>query len=268
MSLGLRGRPQGRNRPCCQTLTLSDTSWLPQTLKTTTQWYADGVPTADATGATLVLGRDHIDRRISARVTASAKGYRKLTATAAETAPVLAKTIKVTQSAEVKGQPQLGRVLKARGGDFLPSNAFAAYTWLRDGKPIPKATNGTYTVRRKDVGRTLSLRVTLTRKHFRDVSETVAVPGPVTSVPTMRVRTDAARGRVTVDVKVKAPGVAAPTGAITVTVGGRSVEGQLVGGLDRLVVSKLRRGNKQMIVRYAGTELVAPTAARSTVEVR
>jgi hypothetical protein len=201
----------------------------------------------------------------SARVTGSAKAHRKLTATAAETAPALAKNIKVTQSAEVKGQPQLGRVLKARGGDFLPSNAFAAYTWLRDGKPIPKATNGPYTVRRKDVGRTLSLRVTLTRKHFRDVSETVAVPGPVTSVPTMRVRTDAARGRVTVDVKVKAPGVAALTGAITVTVGGRSVEGQLA---DGLVVRKIRRGNKQVIVRYAGTELVAPTAARSTVEVR
>ena len=37
-----------------------------------------------ATGASLVLNRDHIDRRISARTTASASGYRKSTSTATE----------------------------------------------------------------------------------------------------------------------------------------------------------------------------------------
>lgn len=250
-----------------QTLTLSDTSWLPQPSRTTTQWYADGVPIAEATGATLVLSRDHIDSRISARVIGSATGYRKLAVSAPETAPVLAKAIKVTRSFAVEGRPQLGSVLVARPGDVRPSNASAAYAWLRDGKPISKATNRAYTVRPKDIGRSLSLRVNLNRTHFRDVTETIPVPGPVTSVPTMRVRTEVARGRVAVTVRVKAPGVPAPAGAITVTVGGRTVEGQLVSGLERIVVRNLRAGTKPVTVRYAGTDLVQSAASRSKVEV-
>jgi len=151
-----------------QTLTLSDTSWSPQPSRTTTQWYADGAPIDEATGTTLVLSRSMIDRRISARVIGSAQGYRKLTSNAPETAPVLAKAIKVMRSFRVKGRPQLARVLVARAGDVRPSNASAAYAWLRDGTPISNATNRAYTVRPKDIGRSLSLQVTLTRTHFRD----------------------------------------------------------------------------------------------------
>ena len=66
---------------------------------------------------------------------------------------------------------------------------------------------------------------------------------------------------------MRAPGVPAPTGAITVTVGGRTVEGQLVSGLERIVVRNLRPGTKPVVVRYAGTDLVRPAASRSEVEV-
>jgi hypothetical protein len=251
-----------------QTLTLSDTVWSPQPSKTTTQWYADGAPIDGATGTTLVLGREHIDRRISARITGSAKAYRKLRAPTPETEPVLAKAVRVTRSFAIKGRAKLGRKLTAETGDVRPSNASVAYAWLRDGKPIAKATRPTYTVRRKDIGRSLSLLVTLTHPNFREGTETIAVTGPITSVPTMRVRTDPRRGRVIVDVKVKAPGVPALTGAITVTVGKRTVEGQLVDGIARLVVRKLKPGTKPVVVRYAGIELVAPTAVRSQVDVR
>ena len=216
-----------------QTLTLSETAWSPQPSKTTTQWYADGAPIDGATGPTLVLGRDHVGRRISARVIGSAKAYRKLRATAPETEPVLAKAVRVTRSFAIQGRAQLGRKLVAEAGDVRPSNASVAYAWLRDGTPIAKATHEDYTVRRKDIGRSLSLQVTLTHPNFREVTETLAVTGPITSVPTMRVRTDPRRGRVIVDVKVRAPGVPALTGAVTVTVGGRTVEGQLVDGLAR-----------------------------------
>ena len=215
-----------------------------------------------------MLGREHIGRRISARVTGSAKAYRKLRAPTPETEPVLAKAVRVTRSFAIKGRAQLGRKLRAKAGDVRPSNASATYAWLRDGKPIAKATRQAYTVRRKDIGRSLSLLVTLTHPNFREVTETVAVSGPVASVPTMRVRTDPRRGRVIVDVKVKAPRVPALTGAITVTVGGRTVEGQLVDGTARLVVRKLRSGTRPVVVRYAGIELVPPTTVRSQVDVK
>ena len=184
-----------------QTLTLTTSSWSPQPAKVKTQWYADGVAVPGATGASLVLTRDHIDRRISARVTASASGYRKSTSTAPETTPVLAKPIAITSPSRVKGTPEVGRRLVARVGSVKPTDATATYAWLRDGQPIAKATNPTYTVRRADLGRGLSVQITLTRRHFRSTTESVAV-APVTTVPEVKVRTDATRKRVAVDIRV------------------------------------------------------------------
>ena len=117
------------------------------------------------------------------------------------------------------------------------------------------------------MGRSLALRVTLTRAHFRDATETIAVPGPVTSVPTVRVRTEVSRKRVVVNLKVKAPGVRAPDGAIAVSVGKRTVTGQIDHGVARLVVRGLRPGVKPVVVRYAGSELVQPAVSRSKLDV-
>ena len=159
-----------------QTLTLTNASWAPQPTKVKTQWYADGVAIPGATGASLVLTRDHIDRRISARVTASASGYRKSPSTAPETTPVLAKPIAITSPSRVKGTPEVGSRLVARPGTFKPEDASVTYAWLRDGQPIAKATNPTYTVRRADLGRGLSVQITLTRRHFRTTTESVPSP--------------------------------------------------------------------------------------------
>ena len=249
-----------------QTLTLTNASWVPQPAKVKTQWYADGVAIPEATGASLVLTRDHIDRRISARVTASASGYRKSASTAPETTPVLAKPIAITSPSRAKGTPEVGSRLVARPGIFKPEDASITYAWLRDGHPIAKATKPTYTVRRADLRRALSVQITLTRRHFRTTTESVAV-APVTTVPEVKVRTDATRKRVALDIRVKAPGASRPDGAMTVSVGGRTVEVQLVSGRARVVVRGVRPGTKPVVVRYAGTDVVQPAVARSSVTV-
>ena len=249
-----------------QTLTLTASSWSPQPAKVTTQWYADGVALDGATGASLVLTRDHIDTRISARTIASATGYRKSRSTAVETGPVLAKPVAITSPSRVKGTPEVGSKLVARAGSVKPSDATATYAWLRDGKRIAKATNPTYTVRKGDVGRSLSVEITLSRRHFRSTTEAVAVP-MVTTTPTLKVRPDATRKRVAVDVRVRAPGASRPDGAVTVSVGGRTVEVQLVEGRARAVVRGVRPGTTPVVVRYAGTEVVRPAVARTSVEV-
>ena len=249
-----------------QTLNLTAPSWSPQPAKVTTQWYADGVAIDGATGSSLVLTRDHIDRRISARAVASSSGYRKARSTAVETTPVLAKPIAITSPSRIKGAPEVGSKLVARAGSLKPSDATATYAWLRDGRPIAKATNPIYTVRRGDLGHALSLQVTYTRRHFRDTTESVAV-ATVTTVPEVKVRTDATRKRVVLDIRVKAPGASRPDGAMTVSVGGRTVEVQVVGGTARAVLRDLRPGTKPVVVRYAGTDVVQPAVARSSVEV-
>ena len=249
-----------------QTLTLTASSWSPQPTKVTTQWYADGVALPDATGASLVLTREHIDRRITARTTATASGYRKSISTAPETTPVLAKPVAVTSPSRVKGTPQVGRRLVVQAGSVRPTDASATYAWLRDGRPIFKATHPTYTVRKGDIGRALSVQVTLARRYYRSTTESVAV-APVTTVPEVKVRTDATRRRVAVDVRVRAPGASRPDGAMTVSVGGRSVEVQLVRGQARVVVRDVRPGVKPVVVRYAGTDVVRPAVARARVRV-
>jgi surface antigen len=249
-----------------QTLTLTTSSWSPQPAKVKTQWYADGAAIPGATGPSLVLTRDHIGRRISARATASASGYRKSTSPAPETAPVLAKPIAITSPSRVKGSPQVGSKLVAQVGSLKPSDATATYAWFRDGQRIAGTKKPTYTVRRADLGRGLSVQITLSRRHFRDTTESVAV-APVTTAPEVKVRSDATRKRVALDIRVKAPGASRPDGAVTVSVGGRTVEAQVVSGRARVVVRGARPGTRPVVVRYAGTDLVQPAVARTSVTV-
>ncbi len=250
-----------------QTLSVTTATWSPQPTKTSIQWYADGAPLSEATGTTLTLTRQQIDKKISVRVTGSAKAYLKSRATVAETAPVLAKAVRITTPAVVKGRPEVAAVLTARAGVARPTDATATYAWLRDGKAIPKATNRRYSVRPSDIGRTLAVQVTMSRPQFRSVTETVAVARTVTSVPSVRVRPESKRRRVTVDVRVRARGVSAPDGAITVRVGGRTVEGQVVRGRARLVLRDLTPGSKPIVVRYAGNALVQASVSRSRIRV-
>ena len=112
-----------------------------------------------------------------------------------------------------------------------------------------------------------AVQITLSRRHFRSTTESVAVTAPVTTVPEVKVRPDATRRRVAVDVRVRAPGVSRPDGAVSVSVGGRAVEVQLVRGRARAVVRGVRPGVKKVVVRYAGTDVVRPAVARSSVRV-
>ncbi|RYB92064.1 CHAP domain-containing protein [Nocardioides oleivorans] len=248
-----------------QTLSLTAASWSPQPAKATTQWYADGKALPGATGSSFVLGRDQVGARISARVTGSSKGYRKARTTAPDTEPVLAKPVTLTSPSTVSGRAEVGKVLTVKAGSARPSGATVSYSWLRDGKPIGKATNPRYTLRTKDLGRAISVQVTSSHRNFRATTETIAAKAPVTTVAEVRVRAQASRKRVTVDLRVKAPGAPAPDGAVTVRIGGQTVTGQLTRGRERLVVRGLAPGRYRVLVTYAGTPLVQPAKARATI---
>lgn len=248
------------------TLSLTASAWTPQPAKTETQWYADGKPLDGATGSSFTLTRDQIGAAISARVIASAKGYKKSRSTAAATAPVLAKQVALSNPSRVKGTPQVGQRLQVRPGTTRPTGATTTYRWLRDGKPVAKATHDTYTVRKGDLGHAMSVEVTHDHRHFRAVTETIAVPA-VTTTPKVKVRAEATRRKVVVEVRVKAVGARKPAGAITIAVGGRTVQGEVVDGAVRLVLRDLKPGTKKVVVRYAGTDVVQAAVARTTVVV-
>ncbi|MBS2938243.1 CHAP domain-containing protein [Nocardioides sp. J2M5] len=248
------------------TLSLTASSWTPQPAKTQTQWYADGKPLDGATTSSLTLTRDQIGASISARVIASAKGYKKSRSTAAATAPVLAKQVAISTGSRVRGTAQVGQRLRVRPGTTRPTGATTTYRWLRDGKPVAKATHDTYTIRKGDLGHAMSVEVTYSRRHFRDNVETIAVPAVMTT-PKVRVTAAATRRKVAVDVRVKAVGARKPAGAITISVGGRTWQGEVVDGRVRLVLRDLKPGTKKVVVRYAGTDVVRAAVERTTVVV-
>ena len=61
----------------------------------------------------------------------------------------------------VKGRAKVGKVLKVRPGAWSPAPATISYRWLRNGKPVKRATKASYRVTRKDRGKRISVRVTI-----------------------------------------------------------------------------------------------------------
>ena len=250
-----------------QQLSLRPGTWSPEPASSTVRWYADGEAVPGATGPTFLIGQEQIDKRITARVTASAKGYQKAAATTTATAPVVAGTIAVISPLAISGRPRYGTTLSARPATVEPADATVAYTWMRDGEPVPAATGPTYTLRGDDVGRSISVRADYTRQSYRSASDVVGVPGLVTTVPDLRVRPTGKRGRAVIAIRVAAPGVQALSGAVTVRVGRRTVTTEVVDRRSRLVVRDLRAGTRRVMVRYAGSEVVRSAVVRTATDV-
>lgn len=63
----------------------------------------------------------------------------------------------------IKGVKRWGRTLTARPGTWSPAAEAVRYQWLRDGVPIPRATNRRYLLRVTDFGARIGVRVTAAR---------------------------------------------------------------------------------------------------------
>ncbi len=74
--------------------------------------------------------------------------------------------LKVVTAAKVTGKAKLGKKLKVAAGSWaLPATA-VSYQWLRSGKAIAGATGTTYKVKKKDVRKKISVRVTAQRSGY------------------------------------------------------------------------------------------------------
>lgn len=60
------------------------------------------------------------------------------------------------------GSPQVGRLLTAVPGTWVPADATVGYEWLADGQVIAGATGSTYTVTAAQLDKAISVRVTAT----------------------------------------------------------------------------------------------------------
>ena len=86
-------------------------------------------------------------------------GYVKASATSAATAKVGKGSLSAAKPT-ISGTAKVGKKLTAKPGTWKPSGVKRSYRWLRNGKSISGATKSTYTLKKADVGKKISVKVT------------------------------------------------------------------------------------------------------------
>lgn len=243
-------------------LTVSGGSMTPAPSRTAVSWRADGAVIAGATGTTLTLGPAHLNRRITAVVTGSRAGYTALPVASAPTAPVGPEKLVVTQEPALVGTPRLGERVGVVPGSVTPTGVAPTFQWLRGKAPITGATAAGYVPSVDDLGKRIGVQVTFTRPGYTPVTRTVRMPTRVRVQPVLRVVSTSHR-RVTV--KVRADGVRAPAGEVTlVSARGERKTRVLESGQVTFSPAWLRAGRRTLTVIYPGAWRVE---ARSTVRI-
>lgn len=244
------------------------------------QWFtrAPGAPDwtalAGETGAELdwaaALALD--GGRLGLRATSTA-GERWAEVAVAVTDPSAVKPAPVaTARPTVAGRALVGDRLTATPGVWDVPGLDHRFQWLRDGAPIPGATERSHRLTVADHGRRISVLVTAAKAGHLE--------GRVTSEPTAKVRPAASRVtlrlaaktvergapvRVTVTVRSAVPA----TGKVVVSFRGKKVRTLTVrDGVARGTFRATARGTHRVKVTYRGTVGVRPGSASTRVRVR
>jgi hypothetical protein len=163
-------------------LTASTTPWSP-VATFAYQWLRDGQPITGATSATYTAAAADADHALSVKATGTADGYASADKTSDATATVAKLAFTGARAPVIDDiTPTEGDTLTATAAAWTPGAAFA-WQWLRDGQPIPGATQATYPVVAGDVGHVLSARVTGTAAGYQAHSETSQPTAAVAAKP-------------------------------------------------------------------------------------
>jgi hypothetical protein len=150
---GIGGSPQvGR------TLRAVAGSWVPTGATVTYQWMAGNTKIVGATSSSFTLTPKQVRRVVSVRVTATSSSS-VITKTSKFNAEIVPARMRAG-SATVVGKMKSGATLSIKLGAWRPAATSFSYVWLRDGKPIKKATKATYQATSADRKHRISVRVT------------------------------------------------------------------------------------------------------------
>ncbi|NUR07799.1 MAG: hypothetical protein HOQ22_01095 [Nocardioidaceae bacterium] len=156
--------------------------------------------------------------------------------------------------ASLTGFPVVGRTLTAH---TTPDADSVDYEWLRDGTVVHGASGPTYPVTRADLGRRLSVRVTMHRAEYDDATVESTPMGAVRlPAVTLTVRADRYRVRRGHAFQLSAARLAAGE-AYTVRIGGRSVatgHASSAGRVSRRVVVRTGTALGVKVVSVTGSQ--------------
>lgn len=267
-TLTMRSRPSvsGISRVGSR-LTAAAGSWSP-TASYSYQWYRGTQPISGATDRTYVPTYRERGGALRVKVTARRDGFVAGSVLSPTTAPVAAGRITISTKPAITGKPVLGTRLSVRPGTYGSARTSARHQWLRDGIAISGATGKTYRVGTRDLGRRLSVRVTLKATGYGSRPTTTARLGRIKAAAKMTASTaKPATGTVAFSIRVSVKG-AEPTGSVTVRRGsGATSTARIVNGRAIVTLKRQPAGPQTYRIAYRGTSKVAAATLDKTVTV-
>lgn len=177
------GTPRVTGTPVVdQELTADEGTWSPGEATFSYQWYA-----RSSSGKVYKVGADSRIYRVEGRyagykvkvaVTGHATEYASVTKTSSYTSTIAKATFTSQPAPTIDGVAQVGHTLTAAEGDWQPTPLFS-YQWYRSGTAITGATRDSYTLTGKDVGKTVTVRVTAKRPGYATASRTSAATNAI-----------------------------------------------------------------------------------------
>lgn len=235
------------------TLTATPGTWTPAPDRVTYQWLVDGHPINGATASALTLDPAFADKRISVTTSATKTGYAAVSATSVATAEVELGTLRMTAAPTVLGTPDLGQTLTLGRPSSAPRAALTV-RWLRNGRAIPGAAGMTYGVTTADLGTHLAARVRLSRSGYESVITRTRWTTFVRSTPVVRVTARPGTSRLALSTTVRARGIEAVNGVMSVRLRGRLLATMPVhNGYARASLAHPPRGTGVFRFRLAST---------------
>lgn len=206
-----------------KTLTATTGTWNPASATASFQWLRDGKVISGATSRTYTLKAADGGTKISVRVTGSG-GAGWVPATVTSSTVSVVTPITNVRAATISGTFAYGKTLTVSTGAWSPAASSTKVQWLRDGAVISGATATTYTVKKADIGTTITARVTARGADGSQATSTAAGKkiGRVTATVKATAPSVKAGTSVTVTVQVTSGPVVNPLGTVKVTAGATS----------------------------------------------
>jgi hypothetical protein len=174
-----------------QTLTATPGTWSPSTITASYQWLRGGLAISGAKKGSYVLVAADIGQTITVQVTASKVGHVTTSTTSKPTVTVVPGTVTNSVKPSITGTAKVGQMLTAKPGTWSPTSVTFTYRWLRAGVAISGATTSTYILTAADIGKKVTVKVTVAKTGYATASATsietaAVVMGTLTSaVPTI-----------------------------------------------------------------------------------
>jgi hypothetical protein len=153
------------------TLTASVSGWNPTPSSVSFEWFKSSSsctnPCFMGTGTTYLIRTVDARATIFVRAVANRTGYLTTTVASANTETISeGATFTQSPTPTITGSVAVGQRLTVSPGTWEPSPAALTYEWFRSGTSSPVAIGSSYLLSSRDLGRSISVRVTATRPGF------------------------------------------------------------------------------------------------------